>query len=206
MKDDQGDIPLSVKLAYTAFMLVLVPVYWHDYGPQNFLWFSDLALIMLLIAVWRENALINSMAALMVLVFELGWNAAFFTGGRLHSGVDYMFDGSLPLYLRGLSLFHVFLPLMIIWLLLRLGYDRRALKLQTGFLWAVLLLSFLHSPESENINWVFGLGAVQTAVSPAVFLVFLMLAIPLVVYTPMHFLFRSFFGQPAEHRQLRVRS
>jgi hypothetical protein len=29
-------MPLWLKLAYTAFMAVLVPVYWHYYGPTNF--------------------------------------------------------------------------------------------------------------------------------------------------------------------------
>lgn len=196
--EPQVKLSLSLKLAYTAFIFVLVPVYWRDYGLQNFLWFSNLALFMVLIALWRENALINSMAALMVLVFELGWNAAFFTGGLLHSGVDYMFDHALPLYLRGLSLFHVFLPLLMVWLLFRLGYDRRALTAQTVLLWVVLLVTFAASPESENINWVFGLGEIQTVAPRLVFLLFLMLAIPLIVYTPTHFLFRSFFRQPED--------
>jgi len=30
-------IPLAIKLAFTAFMAVLVPVYWNKYGPTNFL-------------------------------------------------------------------------------------------------------------------------------------------------------------------------
>src|ERR1700741_3169173 len=36
-------IPLLLKLGYTAFMLVLVPVYWQFYGPTNFLRFCDIA-------------------------------------------------------------------------------------------------------------------------------------------------------------------
>ena len=30
-------IPLSVKVPYTLFMAVLVPYYWHAYGPTNVL-------------------------------------------------------------------------------------------------------------------------------------------------------------------------
>jgi hypothetical protein len=30
-------VPASVKIAYTAFMAVLVAAYLHDYGPTNFL-------------------------------------------------------------------------------------------------------------------------------------------------------------------------
>jgi len=30
-------IPLWLKVAYTAFVAVLVPVYWYHYTPVNFL-------------------------------------------------------------------------------------------------------------------------------------------------------------------------
>jgi hypothetical protein len=39
-------LPLWLKLAYSAFMAVLVPVYWYYYGPTNFLYFCDVALIL----------------------------------------------------------------------------------------------------------------------------------------------------------------
>ena len=54
---------LALKIAYTAFMAVLIPVYWHYYGPTNFLYFCDVALILTLIAIWPENALLISMCA-----------------------------------------------------------------------------------------------------------------------------------------------
>jgi hypothetical protein len=31
-----GRIPLWIKWGYTAFMAVLVPVYWYHYGLTNF--------------------------------------------------------------------------------------------------------------------------------------------------------------------------
>ena len=33
-------VPLWLKVAYLTFMAVLVPVYWHYYGPTNFLIFA----------------------------------------------------------------------------------------------------------------------------------------------------------------------
>jgi hypothetical protein len=60
-------IPLAVKLAFTAFMAVLIPVYWYFYGPTNFLYFCDAALIITLIAIWPENALLISMACVGIL-------------------------------------------------------------------------------------------------------------------------------------------
>ena len=41
-----GRVPLWLKLAYTAFMAILVPVYLYYYGPTNFLYFCDVALFL----------------------------------------------------------------------------------------------------------------------------------------------------------------
>ncbi|MFV0367317.1 MAG: hypothetical protein ACK5KM_02540, partial [Hyphomicrobiaceae bacterium] len=50
-------IPTWLKLAYTAFMAVLIPVYWYHYGPSNFLYFCDVALFVTLVGIWRESPL-----------------------------------------------------------------------------------------------------------------------------------------------------
>lgn len=127
-----GAIPLWLKIAYTLFVAGLAPVYWMRFGPTHFLWGSDIALFAMLIAVWRESRLITSTVAVAVLLPELAWNLDFFTrliAGRGLTGLDataYMFNPAQPLWLRGLSLFHVFLPALLVWLLYRLGYDRRA--------------------------------------------------------------------------------
>ena len=54
-------MPLWLKLAYTAFMAVLVPVYWHYYGPTNF------ALLITLVGIWIESPLLVSMCAVEIL-------------------------------------------------------------------------------------------------------------------------------------------
>ena len=41
-------VPLWLKLIFTAFMFVLVPVYWYYYGPTNFLYFCDVSLLLTL--------------------------------------------------------------------------------------------------------------------------------------------------------------
>ena len=71
-------IPLRLKIVYTLFVCALVPVYWRQYGPANFLWFSDIALLALVPALWLENALLVSMMAISVVFFEALWNADFF--------------------------------------------------------------------------------------------------------------------------------
>lgn len=71
-------IPLWLKIGWTLFALVLIPVYWKHYGPANFLWFSDIALFAMIIALWLENALLASMMLLAIALPELAWSGDFF--------------------------------------------------------------------------------------------------------------------------------
>ncbi len=44
----------------------------------------------------------------------------------------YMFNPGLSLFTRGLSFFHFWLPFLVLYLVWRLGYDRRAFVAWTG--------------------------------------------------------------------------
>src|SRR5207237_4961793 len=104
--------PLWLKIVCTLYVCLLVPVYWMQYGPTNFLWFSDIALLLIVPALWFESALLASMMALSVVLLELTWNVDFF--GRLLTGKEliglskYMFDATMSLDVRRLLLFHMF--------------------------------------------------------------------------------------------------
>lgn len=192
-------IPISLKIAYTLFVCLLVPIYWRQYGLVNFLWFSDIALLVLVPALWLESPLLISMMALAVVLPELAWNVDYFfrlaTGVSLIGLTSYMFDATIPLFIRGLSLFHVALPVLLIWMLSRLGYDGRALLWQTLVAAAVLPLSYFLSDPRENVNWVYGLGEMpQTKVPAPLFVLFLMLLFPVGVYLPTHLLLDRIFG------------
>src|SRR5688500_17026738 len=162
---------------------VILPVYALRYGWRNYLWFSDIALVVTGVALWLESALLASMMAVGVLLPELLWSVSFL--GRLLFGVrasdlaGYMFDPAKPRYLRALSLFHLVLPVALLWTLARLGYDSRALVAQTVLAWIVLPVTYaVVRPHDENINWVYGLGARQSRVSARTYLALLMLAFP----------------------------
>ena len=70
-------VPLWLKFAYTAFVMVLVPVYWHYYGPTNFLYFCDVALLTGLAAIWLENPLLASAPAVGILLPQALWAVDF---------------------------------------------------------------------------------------------------------------------------------
>ena len=194
----EDTIPLLIKLGYTGMVAAILPVYAVCYGWRNFLWFSDIALVGTAVALWLESALLASMMAVGVLLPELLWSASFL--GRLLFGLrvtdlaGYMLDPAKPRYLRALSLFHLVLPVTLLWMLARLGYDARAFVAQTALAWIVLPVTYaVVRPQDENINWVYGPGERQSRLSPRMYLVLLMLAFPLVIYVPSHFGLKAWF-------------
>src|SRR4051794_10087978 len=112
-------VPLWVKLAYTAFVAVLVPYYWTTYTAWNFLFFCDLALLVTLVALWTESPLLASIPAVGIILPQLLWVFDFLTGGRVINMAGYMFDPKLPLFVRALSSFHGWLPFVLLWLVWR---------------------------------------------------------------------------------------
>jgi hypothetical protein len=193
-------IPLWLKVAYTLFLCILVPAYWRkaDAGPLNFLWFSDIALLATCLALWLDNPLIASTMAVGVLLPELFWNLSFvvhlLTGKSMTSLTDYMFDSRRPRFMRALSLFHVILPPLLLWLAARLGYDARAFLAMTLLSTIVLPLTYASTKPEHNINWVHGWGRTRSAgLPPLVYLALLMLAFPLVVFLPTHLVLRALF-------------
>ena len=186
-----GHIPLWLKVSFTLFVLILLPVYWRQYGPGNFLWFSDIALLLTVPALWLESSLLASMILISIGLLELLWILDFFVrliGGVSVTGLSaYMFDSEISLSIRALSLFHIVLPILVVWMVSRLGYDGRALVAQTALAWIVLPMSYLMTKRSENINWVYGLGSrPQRWMSSRLYLALVMLLFPILIYLPTH--------------------
>ena len=198
-------LPLWLKLAYTAFLAVLIPVYWQNYGPTNFLYFCDVALLLTVIGIWRESSLLISMAAVGILAPQVLWVVDFafgLCGGHLTGMTDYMFNHEKSLFLRGLSLFHGWLPFLLLYLVWRLGYNRQALVRWTVLAWILILFCYFFMPGPRpdaaqiatpvNINYVHGMSdtAAQTWMPPLAWLGLLMAGLPLLISLPTHFLLR----------------
>ena len=206
-------IPTWVKVAYSAFVAIVVPCYWVTYSPWNFLYFCDIALLVTGVAIWIESPLLVSMQAVAITVPQLLWVVDFLC--RLIAGVhitgvtSYMLDSSIPLFLRALSLFHGWLPFLVLWLLSRLGYDRRALGIQSMVAIVVFLISYLFAPApppsashpnwAVNINYVYGLDDKhpQTMMAPWLWLLFIMAVTVIAIYLPTHFALRRVFKAPS---------
>ena len=192
-------IPLWLKLLDTAFVAVLVVVYARTWGWANFLWFSDIALILSVPALWFESPLLTSVMALAIALPDGLWIVSFIgqliSRKRLIGLADYMFDASKPRWLRALSLFHLWLPILSLWTVAQLGYARDALVWMTLLCWVVLPICFFFTNPEENINWAFGFGGKrQTRRSARSHLLLAMAGFPLIVYLPTHALLSWLFG------------
>jgi hypothetical protein len=193
-----GPIPLWLKISFTLFVLVLLPVYWRQYGPGNFLWFSDIALLLTVPALWLESSLLASMILISIGLLELMWIVDFFVrlivGASVTGLSAYMFDSKISLSIRALSLFHIVLPIVVVWMVSRLGYDGRALVAQTALAWIVLPMSYLLTKRSENVNWVYGFSSrPQRWMGSRLYLALIMLLFPLIIYLPTHLLLSVVF-------------
>jgi hypothetical protein len=190
-------IPEWFKIAYTLVVLAFIVIYWQRYGPRNFLWFSDIAFIGAVPAMWLESALISGVLACMALLPEVLWNVDYglrlLLRRRITGLTDYMFDPSIPRWLRGVSLFHVPLPLVLVWLVAAYGYPEASLAATAGAGAVVLALSYVFSSPEKNINWVFGLGRIQHRLPPPVYLGLLYLGFVFVVFLPTHWLLLRLF-------------
>lgn len=154
-----SNIPLVLKIIYTLFIALIIPIYWRNYGLQNFLWFSDIGLFLTFGALWLESPLLISIAVLAILPFEIGWDIDFlvqlFTGHNMLGIAHYMFESKYTFFLRALSLFHIFIQAIWIWYLLKWGYAQQAIYYAPILVCTVLVCTYLFTDPAKNINGVF---------------------------------------------------
>lgn len=190
----QNRIPTWLKVAYTVMVVIIIPVYWHRLGPTNFLWFSDIALIVMVAALWWESRLLASTMAVAVLFLELAWVADFFSGANLTEVAKYMYADDTDWLIKVLSgTFHFALPPVLILMLRKYGYDTRAYLTQVIICLVVIPLTYLLTRPEDNINWVYGLADERTSLPPMLYLSLLVAGFIFIIYTPSHFIFKRFF-------------
>lgn len=210
MPSPRGGLPLWIKLLVTAWVAVLIPEHLRA-TPLTFLWFCNAALLLTTLALWLESSFLVSVVAVGSTWWMLLWVVDFVihlvTGVRatpLPLGMaNYMFNPGLSAFSRALSLYHAWLPFVLLWAVRRLGYDRRALPAQIVLAWTLLLLSYgltkdLHGPAG-NLNSVYGLSETQPQqwMAPGLWLALVMLFCPICWYLPTHLVLRRLFRPPA---------
>lgn len=206
-----GSIPLWVKIAYSIFLVAMVPNYARVYGPTNFLYFCDVAAFLTLFAVWMESSLLASVAAVGILLPQILWVfdvGAHFLNFKITGMSAYMWNSKIPVVTRALSLFHGWLPFFLLYLVKQLGYDRCAFAVWVAIGCVLMLVCYFwmplpgeRSPDSlkpVNINYVYGFSDdVQQHWMPAwAWLTTLLIGLPALIWWPTHLLLCRLFCTP----------
>ncbi len=183
-------IPLRLKIFWTAWVMVWAPIYWREYGSQNFLFFCDLGNLFIAAGLWLESPLIFSWQACSLMLFQSLFSvdlaAALVSGHHPIGGTEFMFDPQVALWIRLLSLFHVVTPPLLLWAIWRLGYDGRGWKYQTLTAWIVVPINYFWRPQYD-VNWARGpFFREQHAVPGLLYLLGYLIIVPAVVYFPTH--------------------
>lgn len=191
----KSQVPLWLKIAWTIWLMVWFPLYWKQYGAQNFLFFCDLGNLLLTLGLWLESPLIFSWQATGLLLFQTLYTidlaGTLISGSHVFGGTEYMFDPNIPLSIRLLSLFHVVTPPLLLWSLWRLGYDRRGWLCQTLMCWVVVPINYFWRPQYD-VNWARGLFFREQHTIPGpLYLLAYLIAVPLFVYFPTHLALQS---------------
>ncbi|HTV58599.1 MAG TPA: hypothetical protein VMJ93_06980 [Verrucomicrobiae bacterium] len=185
-------------MAAAGFLLFWAPVYWHYWGLDNFLFLCDLALMFGCLGLVLQSPLLISSQTLSILlisvfwIVDAGWHVV--SGHNLFGATDYMFDSQYPLWLRLISLFHLVLPLVLLWALDRTGYDRRAFRFQALVALAAILASRT-AKASLNINFAYTNPFSHRQIGTApVHLTVTFLAVAFGLYLPAHIGLRKLFA------------
>lgn len=188
----------TVTILLWLFLVCLIPIYYHYYGLQNFLWLSDIGLFLTCLALGFNSPLLMSMAAVGVMVLELVWCVGFFSelifNVNLITLSDYMFNPVYPLALRAISLFHIVTPVIWFSYLWQFGYKKAALNYFVLLYWLVLLLTYCLTNPNENINWVF-MPKIMSAhlYASYIWAFFLILGFPVLIFWPTDLVYRKIF-------------
>jgi hypothetical protein len=139
------------------WLLVYLPTYQVAYGALNFLFLCNVGVILTAIGLIARSRLLLSSQAVAAPVIALAW--AVDAGWRLVSGeflfgaTAYMWEPSYPLFARLLSLYHLGWPLLLWWVLRRIGYDPRGWPVQTAIAAMAMLAGRLLVPAADNVNF-----------------------------------------------------
>jgi hypothetical protein len=204
MRNQPARIPIAVKVLWTLFVVLWAPVYWRQYGSQNFLFYCDIGNLLILAGLWMESRLIVSWQAVGLIVFQILYAVdlvgAALSGHHAIGGTEYMFNAAIPISVRLIGLYHLIEPPLLLWVVRRLGYDRNAWKWQVAELWILLPINFFWRPQ-YNVNFARGIGHVQHLIPPWLYLIGYMAVIPVVVYWPTHRFLRWWTERPKKNMQ-----
>lgn len=201
-------LPLGLKIFMVSFSLILGVYASATQGPWTLFYICDIALFLATLGICSERSLPVSMAAVGVLVVQGLWVADLLLTALDLSPLrmtGYMLSDNVSIIKRLMSLFHAWLPLVLLFSIWRLGYDARAMKYWCAVCAVVLLICFFLLPRppapaddplmAVNVNYVFGLymSKPQQNMPELAWLGGMFVVLPLCFFLPAHLLLKQLF-------------
>jgi hypothetical protein len=186
-----------VRWSALLWLLTWLPFYTWVWGWRNMLHLCDVGVVLACVGLWLGQPLLISSQALNALIVGIVWGLdvvwRLVTGHHLVGGTEYMWDTNYALWIRLLSGFHIVLPLVLLWAMRLLGYDRRALALQSAITAALLIFSRFLSPQL-NMNYAFQDPLLHRAWGPApIHLAVILAGCVVLFFWPTHLLLTRIF-------------
>jgi hypothetical protein len=188
-------LPLALRIGALVWLAVWIPAYAYTWGWRNFFSFCDMAVILGCLGIAAQNALLVSSQALPAITVGVLWLAdvvaALFWHKHPFGGTEYMFNGQVALWIRLLSLFHVWLPVVFVLVLRRLGYHRRALALQIALTAVLVTVGRLIEGPAKNLNYAYIDPVFHRQLGPApLHIVALTAGVTILIYLPSYLALR----------------
>lgn len=160
LRAEPTGLPSWLRAAVVAWCIFWFAAYYEYFGWQFVLWFCCMANMYVMVGCITNKALWFSLAAIAALgvqaLYTLDFAALCILGESPTGATAYMLDENRPLWLRGLSLFHVWMPALMVFAIHKLGYDRRALWIQTPLALCILpLCYFAFDPALQTNDPIF---------------------------------------------------
>jgi len=139
------------------WVAIYLPSYALAYGWANFLFLCNIGILIAALGIWLGHRLLLSASGVASIFIGVVWIIDF--SGKLLTGhaplgvTAYMWDPQYPLFTRMLSLYHAIWPLLMLYLLGRIGYDRRGWRLQGAIALPLIVAGRFAGGPAENINF-----------------------------------------------------
>lgn len=142
-----------------VWLAIYLPSYAAAYGLANFLFLCNLGVLLTAVALVDGSRLLLASQAIAAPVIGIAWGLdagwRVVTGAHLYGGTEYMWDPQYPLFTRMLSLYHVVWPVLVIYAVAKVGYDRRGWRLQAAIALAAMAVARLLTPPADNVNFAY---------------------------------------------------
>lgn len=175
-----------------------IATYWMLMGvPVHLLWLCDLGLLLTGIGfLLRSSVLLTSQfigGFLVQLIWSLDFLPRLLFGMKIFGWTGYMFSPTHSAIAKFLSLFHLFLPVLLLYGVIKYGYAKTGLRLQVIITVPLYILSYLLTNSADNTNWVLGpFWKAQGALPPLIYLALWMI-LTFLMYGIFDFVSRRFY-------------